>query len=134
MGFEPTLEFPLNTLSKRAPSATRPSLRHCYLNHDQKLGKTSLRGWTEARLNGSRPKSTDIDSMGMRLRSQTLVGRPRNLRCRNSSDEVFLFSAALGADGKCIENSERQGKAQGLILTVAHVALAKNFHSDHGLT
>jgi hypothetical protein len=27
VGFEPTLEFPLNTLSKRAPSATRPSLR-----------------------------------------------------------------------------------------------------------
>ncbi len=27
MGFEPTLEFPLNTLSKRAPSATRPSLQ-----------------------------------------------------------------------------------------------------------
>jgi hypothetical protein len=26
-GFEPPLEFPLNTLSKRAPSATRPSLR-----------------------------------------------------------------------------------------------------------
>src|ERR1039457_2821870 len=26
-GFEPTLEFPLNTLSKRAPSTTRPSLR-----------------------------------------------------------------------------------------------------------
>jgi hypothetical protein len=28
VGFEPTLEFPLNTLSKRAPSATRPSLPH----------------------------------------------------------------------------------------------------------
>src|SRR5437867_7040131 len=27
VGFEPTLEFPLNTLSKRAPSATRSSLR-----------------------------------------------------------------------------------------------------------
>jgi transketolase len=27
VGFEPTLELPLNTLSKRAPSATRPSLR-----------------------------------------------------------------------------------------------------------
>ena len=27
VGFEPTLGFPLNTLSKRAPSATRPSLR-----------------------------------------------------------------------------------------------------------
>ena len=26
MGFEPTVEFPLNTLYKRAPSATRPSL------------------------------------------------------------------------------------------------------------
>jgi hypothetical protein len=26
VGFEPTLEFPLNTLSKRAPSTTRPSL------------------------------------------------------------------------------------------------------------
>src|SRR5207249_12250263 len=27
VGFEPTLEFPLNTLSKRAPSATRSSLQ-----------------------------------------------------------------------------------------------------------
>ena len=27
MGFEPTLPFRVNTLSKRAPSATRPSLR-----------------------------------------------------------------------------------------------------------
>ena len=26
VGFEPTLEFPLNTLSKRAPSTTRPPL------------------------------------------------------------------------------------------------------------
>ena len=25
-GFEPSLEFPLNTLSKRAPSTTRPPL------------------------------------------------------------------------------------------------------------
>ena len=32
VGFEPTLEFPLNTLSKRAPSTTRPPLQqhHCY--------------------------------------------------------------------------------------------------------
>src|ERR1700691_1955213 len=28
LGFEPRLEVPLNTLSKRAPSATRPSLRY----------------------------------------------------------------------------------------------------------
>jgi hypothetical protein len=26
-GFEPSVEFPLHTLSKRAPSTTRPSLR-----------------------------------------------------------------------------------------------------------
>src|SRR6185312_14742047 len=28
VGFEPTLRFPVNTLSKRAPSATRPPLRN----------------------------------------------------------------------------------------------------------
>ena len=27
VGFEPTLRFPVNTLSKRAPSATRPPLQ-----------------------------------------------------------------------------------------------------------
>src|SRR5258708_4865687 len=31
VGFEPTLEFPLTTLCKRAPSATRPSLRRAQL-------------------------------------------------------------------------------------------------------
>jgi hypothetical protein len=30
VGFEPTLEFPLNTLSKRAPSTTRPTLLLLY--------------------------------------------------------------------------------------------------------
>ena len=28
VGFEPTLRFPVNTLSKRAPSATRPPLQN----------------------------------------------------------------------------------------------------------
>ena len=28
VGFEPTVEFPLHTLSKRAPSTTRTSLRY----------------------------------------------------------------------------------------------------------
>ena len=32
VGFEPTLRFPVNTLSKRAPSATRPPL-HASLAH-----------------------------------------------------------------------------------------------------
>src|SRR6266478_2211721 len=30
VGFEPTLRFPVNTLSKRAPSATRPPLRTAF--------------------------------------------------------------------------------------------------------
>ena len=35
VGFEPTIRFPVYTLSKRAPSATRPSLprRICPMNH-----------------------------------------------------------------------------------------------------
>ena len=36
VGFEPTLEFPLNTLSKRAPSATRPSLQQRQDSNDSK--------------------------------------------------------------------------------------------------
>jgi hypothetical protein len=34
VGFEPTLPFRVNTLSKRAPSATRPSLRRKHGKHD----------------------------------------------------------------------------------------------------
>jgi hypothetical protein len=37
VGFEPTLPFRVNTLSKRAPSATRPSLRR------KNLGRTTTR-------------------------------------------------------------------------------------------
>jgi hypothetical protein len=47
VGFEPTLEFPLNTLSKRAPSATRPSLRRDNgLRHkpSKKVARLCLRG------------------------------------------------------------------------------------------
>ena len=59
-GFEPSLEFPLNTLSKRAPSTTRPSLRgslncrdfslawliapplHCYNQGNMPVSRRSL--------------------------------------------------------------------------------------------
>src|SRR5258708_25454274 len=40
VGFEPTLPFRVNTLSKRAPSATRPSLRR-KLWKDDNSGKLS---------------------------------------------------------------------------------------------
>src|SRR6266481_6160292 len=44
VGFEPTLEFPLNTLSKRAPSATRPSLRR-RLGHTHYTDNYSQAHW-----------------------------------------------------------------------------------------
>ena len=45
VGFEPTLEFPLNTLSKRAPSTTRPSLHvFNYLHHYIPIKRLALCG------------------------------------------------------------------------------------------
>ena len=41
VGFEPTLPFRVNTLSKRAPSATRPSLRRGCCDGKQGSGRTS---------------------------------------------------------------------------------------------
>ncbi len=35
VGFEPTLELPLNTLSKRAPSATRPQFHQYTTNKSE---------------------------------------------------------------------------------------------------
>ena len=43
MGFEPTLEFPLNTLSKRAPSATRPSLRGALIVADSMITEATMK-------------------------------------------------------------------------------------------
>lgn len=50
VGFEPTLEFPLNTLSKRAPSTTRPPLLGMvvYLNLTQCLGADAGLGFAQA--------------------------------------------------------------------------------------
>ena len=41
VGFEPTLPFRVNTLSKRAPSATRPSLRRGFVETSE---EASYRG------------------------------------------------------------------------------------------
>src|SRR5919106_6989034 len=44
VGFEPTVEFPLHTLSKRAPSTTRTSLRSSVrLRGRGRFGETSRR-------------------------------------------------------------------------------------------
>jgi hypothetical protein len=46
VGFEPTLEFPLNTLSKRAPSTTRPSLHGVVVLVESNIGGGAVCGPT----------------------------------------------------------------------------------------
>ncbi len=43
MGFEPTLPFRVNTLSKRAPSATRPSLRDRFSGRGTRVAAAAAR-------------------------------------------------------------------------------------------
>jgi hypothetical protein len=57
VGFEPTIRFPVYTLSKRAPSATRPSLRKrdlaiSWLGFDLQLRRFSSGLTGELRLSG----------------------------------------------------------------------------------
>src|SRR5271154_1617647 len=52
VGFEPTLPFRVNTLSKRAPSATRPSLRRKLRKKKTCFGKAFDCRVSEARLLG----------------------------------------------------------------------------------
>ena len=52
------------------------------------------------------------------------------LRCGNSADQILLFGTALSPYGECIQNSEGQRKFYGLILTIAHIALAQNLHPN----
>ena len=79
MGFEPTLEFPLNTLSKRAPSATRPSLRRvvCLLE------STIVRRYRLDR----------IASRGDRLR--TMADYPASSHHPDARSEIVYFARRL---------------------------------------
>src|SRR4051812_22239425 len=72
VGFEPTLEFPLNTLSKRAPSATRPSLRHFALNECITLGQEGSCCDRQKHRTG-----LPLDSMGTRRREQLAISYSR---------------------------------------------------------
>ena len=71
VGFEPTLEFPLNTLSKRAPSATRPSLR------------------VRVRILMESPRMS-LDNLG--------AGSVLHIRPRLSAKKKSLLAEALGND------------------------------------
>jgi hypothetical protein len=48
----------------------------------------------------------------------------------NPSNQIFLFGLVFRADGKRIQNPQRQGILQSLILTATHVSLPENLHSD----
>src|SRR3954470_24966858 len=84
VGFEPTLEFPLNTLSKRAPSATRPSLRHFALNECITLGQEGSCCDRQKHRTG-----LPLDSMGTRRREQLAIsyslGKGRNGKFSHTS-------------------------------------------------
>ena len=69
VGFEPTLEFPLNTLSKRAPSATRPSLR-------RNLGKDDSvpEGY---RIEPCRPRSRQLSFIHSMVSERSSANRSR---------------------------------------------------------
>ena len=91
VGFEPTLEFPLNTLSKRAPSATRPSLR-------RRLGLTHYTG-----LNGAgdeaawdNSKVAAANQLKVKIRNRKLTVNARNREPRAKSQEPNTTLAARG--------------------------------------
>src|SRR5579864_8016190 len=71
VGFEPTLPFRVNTLSKRAPSATRPSLR-----------RQSIQGNLERR-SQLRDTTTGRSRAGMHFIILWMEAWARNLRGRN---------------------------------------------------
>src|SRR5467141_2839381 len=54
----------------------------------------------------------------------------RKLGGGDAADQIFLFGLGFGADGEGVEKIEGQGEAEGFVLTVAQLALAKNFHAD----
>src|SRR5213592_4885251 len=68
VGFEPTIRFPVYTLSKRAPSATRPSLR------DRSGQYSRVSGADNPRAGGSRD---------FRATGNVAVGTNRRFPCAN---------------------------------------------------
>src|SRR5215471_11981252 len=76
-GFEPSIRFPVYTLSKRAPSATRPSL----LNHLRSV--TWVRSYHSAKIEGTAHR--DANRLLLRYYVSTAEGR-RKQRCVKLAD------------------------------------------------
>src|ERR1700688_4334228 len=80
VGFEPTLPFRVNTLSKRAPSATRPSLR-------RKLGRTIASGKLSRRVGLHSKRPGFVHSMVRGARAQ-IEGRAQiDFAPKNAKEE-----------------------------------------------
>lgn len=52
----------------------------------------------------------------------------------DSPAQVVLFGSVLGADGEGVQDAERKGILQALILPGAQIALAQNLHADDSLS
>ncbi len=42
-----------------------------------------------------------------------------------------MFGFVFGADGEGVEQVQREGEVDGLVLAIAEVALAEDFHADN---
>ena len=56
----------------------------------------------------------------------------RSLCGGDAADQIVLLCFAFGADGEGVKDAERQSVFDGFILAIGEIALAKNFHSNHG--
>src|SRR5712692_7300207 len=98
VGFEPTLEFPLNTLSKRAPSATRPSLRRYREATATQARTCSSRfyvAWASV-ATGTQIRQEIRALKTMRASSCRLFLDSKNLALLWTGTEVGLWSVLLG--------------------------------------
>src|SRR6266567_3372764 len=98
VGFEPTLEFPLNTLSKRAPSATRPSLRRYREATAMQARTCSSRfyvAWASV-ATGTQIRQEIRALKTMRASSCRLFLDSKNLALLWTGTEVGLWSVLLG--------------------------------------
>src|SRR5271168_557311 len=94
---------------KKAPARTRSAPRNSKLLPSSRKGSI---------LGGSSPRTARIEPLG----------------CDGDSlHQVCLFVDVFGADGKRIQNPKSQGIAKRLVLFVAHISLAKDFHSHNSL-
>jgi hypothetical protein len=84
VGFEPTLPFRVNTLSKRAPSATRPSLPtqyRCTLFSILWLGGMEPQAQTSAQNRGEKICREDYLQINLSCRLSRPVAGPESFRC-----------------------------------------------------